>query len=909
MKKFYLLIFFIFQILWVSAQSAAITPTIQPDFFSPDEQIEITYDVTGNALSGLSDAYLWLWLPDNTSASIPSNVNPANTNATATNPAKFTKVENGGQVFFKISITLTDFTSQPKESITKVGILLKGNDWSDGQTTDFVFDITSGYALKVVSPIGNFKFYNADATVKFDASASESSEFTLYHDDVVVTSVNAVTQFDYSFSVVADGAAHELYLEATNGTTTKSFKHAYVVDPQSEISPIPSGLKNGANYKDGTSLTLVLTAPNKSNVYVLGDFNDWSLNQAYLMKKDGEKFWIDISGLTSGKEYLYQYLIDGKVTIADPYTNKVISSFDDGQIREENRYPNLIAFPEAGFQEVSVINTAKTPYNWTDDTFQKPAKEKLVIYELLVRDFTEDRSYRAVIDRLDYLDSLGINAIELMPVNEFEGNLSWGYNPSFKLAVDKFYGTENDLKELVDKAHSRGIAVILDMVMNHHFGRSPLVKMDASGDFGPPTSTNPWFNVTPKHDFNVGYDFNHESQYTKEYLDEVVTYWTREYHVDGYRFDLSKGFTQKNTLGNVGLWGQYDASRVAILERMADVIWEQDPETYVILEHLGDNSEEKVLADYGMMLWGHMNSVYRSTAKGNASDIGWLYHGERSWSKPHVVGYMESHDEERVMWDLARSSKNSFEDQMNRLKLNAAFFFLVPGPKMVWQFGEFGYDVELNDDRLAIKPTKWEYLEDKERLRLFATYQSLINLKTKTDLIDDANFTWEPEGSIKWINYGGSGTKFSVFGNFSKTEKTGNPHFVQAGDWYDYFTGEKISISDPNEEIELRPGEFYIYTSEIIENFIAIDPVDFLTPVVDNHSIVKVYPNPSSDFVTVSSEGEREISILDLTGKTILHVNSKLNNTVIDISTLDSGVYMVKIHSEKGDLIRRLVKD
>jgi 1,4-alpha-glucan branching enzyme len=248
---------------------------------------------------------------------------------------------------------------------------------------------------------------------------------------------------------------------------------------------------------------------------------------------------------------------------------------------------------------------------------------------LLVRDFTEERTYKAVTEKLDYLDSLGINAIELMPVNEFEGNLSWGYNPSYKFAPDKFYGTEDDLRELIDEAHKRGIAIIFDMVLNHHFGRSPLVRMYSSGDFGPPRPDNPWFNVTAKHDFNVGYDFNHESQYTKDYVDRVVAYWVEKYKVDGYRFDLSKGFTQKNTLGNTGAWGQYDASRIALLKRMADVIWAQDPETYIILEHFADNNEETELADYGMMLWGNMNHDYRKAAKAQNVNLNWAYYGAR----------------------------------------------------------------------------------------------------------------------------------------------------------------------------------------------------------------------------------------------------------------------------------------
>lgn len=894
---------------YLYGQNVDIQPAISPDFFTPEDVITIEYDVTGTSLSSLSDAWIWLWLPDNNNADVNSNVNPASSDPSATDLAKFTKSVVEGRTLFTLSLTLSEFTNLPAAEISKVGVLLKGNDWSNGQTSDYVFEISTGFTLKVDSPAGNFKFYNPGATITITASTPEAATFSLTHDSELIVTEEGSTGFSYEFAIVEDGSVHELVLKATNGTETDVFSHSYTTSPIVEELPLPDGVVNGANYIDDVSATLVLTAPNKDNVFVLGDFNDWKLDQDYLMKREGDKFWVTIEGLTPGKEYVYQYLIDGQIQIADPYTEKVISSFDDPQIREENRYPGLIDFPDKAYQEAAVLQTAKEEYPWTDEDFVKPDKDDLVIYELLVRDFSEDRTFRAVIDKLDYLDSLGVNAIELLPVNEFEGNLSWGYNPSFKFAVDKFYGTEEDFKELVDKAHGRGIAIIMDMVLNHHFGRSPLVKMYASGDFGPPTSDNPWFNVAPKHDYNVGYDFNHESPYTREYLDQVVTYWTEEYHVDGYRFDLSKGFTQKNTLGNVGAWGQYDASRIAILKRMADVIWAQNPETYVILEHLSENNEEQELADYGMMLWGNMNHTFRTVAKGFPSDIGWLYHGARSFSEPHVVGYMESHDEERVYWDMGKSSDKSLEYDMNRLKLNAAFFFLVPGPKMVWQFGEYGYDEELNNDRLGIKPTHWEYLEEHERVRLFSTYQALINLKTQTQLLDDEYFSWSSAESIKWINYEGGDVNFSVYGNFNDEPRSGDPHFTDSGIWYNYLTGEEIEVIDPNAEVTLDPGEFYIYTSTPIDNYISIDPVDFITALKDYTSDVRISPNPTNDRIHINGKLLNEVHVYSLSGQLILKKDFRnQSEQIIELSPVPFGVYLLQMNTGNGVITQKVIK-
>ncbi len=890
--------------IYAIAQTA-ITPKISPDFFTPEDEITISYNVSNTALSGLSDAWIWLWLPDLNNVDVPSNVNPANSNSALTDKAKFTRSVVNGSVTYSITLKLTDFTNKSASEIKRVGILLKGNDWSNGQTTDYVFDIPEGFSLKVNSPTSTSAFYESGDIIKVDVATSESATIKILLDNSEQISETGVTALLFNHPVVADGQVHNLEISATNGTDVASFRHTYSITPTVTEENIPSGIHNGINYHedDNTKATLVLVAPNKKNVYVLGDFNNWELNQNYLMKRDGDRFWLTIENLTPKQEYIYQYLIDGDIKIADPYSEKVSSSFDDPEIIADNRYPGLKAFPSAAKHEATYLQTGKDSFDWEVTDFTKPKPEDLVIYELLIRDFTDERTYQSVTDRLDYLDSLGINALQLMPITEFEGNLSWGYNPSYMFAPDKYYGTETQLKELIDEAHKRGIAVILDMVLNHHFGRSPMVKMYASGDFGPPTSANVWFNVTPKHDFNVGYDMNHESIYTQEYFNDVVRYWINEYHVDGYRFDLSKGFTQKNTLGNVGAWGNYDINRINLWNKYAGFIRDADPEAYVILEHFADNNEETALSSNGMMLWGNMNGTFRSTAKQRTDNLNWLYFKDRGWTKPGVVGYMESHDEERVMWDAAKSSTKSLGFLINRLELNAAFFFMVPGPKMIWQFGETGYDEELNNDRLGIKPAHWDYLEDEDRVRLFTLYQALINLKTKTDYVKDEYFSWQSSGAVKWINYDGPDLKISIFGNFDKQTQTSNPHFVSAGDWYDYFTGEKITVTDPNADVQLVPGEFYVYVSKQIENYISLNPINFITGVTTINREIVVYPNPSTSFISVKSINEIEsIKVFDLSGAVILQAVRPRG--IVSVEHLAKGTYLYEITTNDNQVSR-----
>lgn len=883
-----LTLFFIALLTYPLLAQTSIEPNIAPAFFAADEEVTITYEVSGTPLQSLSEVWLWMWVPGK-GIDAPSNVNPASSNPTATNGAKFTRTTgNGGSVFFSITLTPTDFLGTTAEHVESLGMILKGNDWADGQTSDYIVDITNGFTIVLDEPTGNYGFYSSSTSIDISVRTSETSDIEILVDDSPIANNTNNTQLSTLHTIIDDGNVHIIKATATNDTETVETSYSYTLTPTTPTASLPADMEDGINYGlDGTSVTLVLRAPTKENVFVIGDFNDWSLSNDYLMNQDGEVFWLEINGLSAGQEYSYQYLVDSELKIADPYAEKITSPFDDPEIIAENRYPNLINYPSNETSEaVSILQTNKTAFSWSN--FERPANEDLVIYELLVRDFTEERTYDAVTSRLDYLADLGINAIELMPVQEFEGNLSWGYNPAFMFAVDKYYGTELDFKTLVDEAHKRGIAVILDIVLNHHFGRNSLVRLYNEDLYGNPTAENPWFNTSAKHDFNVGYDMNHESQYTKDYTDRVVQYWLQEYNIDGYRFDLSKGFTQKNTLGNVGAWGNYDATRVAIWKRIADVIWNQDPSAYIILEHFADNSEEKELAEYGMMLWGNLNHTYINAGKGSSTSLGQAYFENRGWTEPNLITYMESHDEERFMWELQKS--NNTQESLERAKLAASFFLTVPGPKMIWQFGEFGYDEELNNDRLGVKPTRWEYLEELNRKKLFDLYKSLIHLRTQTDYINKEHFEWNTSGNIKTINIVHPDVEIYILGNFDTDEQSAAHKFSKAGTWYNYFTGESFEVANAEEEVTLAPGEWYIYTSELIDNYIEDQQITLSTTLA-NETDLLVYPNPSSDWISIVSDlNVKEYQIADLSGR-IMKVGKVSADKKIEVQSLPAGLY------------------
>jgi 1,4-alpha-glucan branching enzyme len=555
-----------------------------------------------------------------------------------------------------------------------------------------------------------------------------------------------------------------------------------MINPPLRDVDLPPGIQDGINIITDDEVILALFAPYKDFVYVIGDFNDWLVDSSYFMNRyyvteDSVMYWLQIDGLDPSSEYAFQYLIDGELRIADPYTHKILDPANDPYITADI-YPDLKAYPVGKTAEiVGTFQTDIPQYVCQAENYTRPDKKNLVIYELLIRDFIARHDYRTLNDTLNYLANLGINAIELMPVSEFEGNSSWGYNPSFHLALDKYYGTPDDFKRFVDECHARGIAVIIDMVLNHVYGQSPLVRMYWNSAEGRPAANSPWFNeVSPNPVYAWGYDFNHESKDTKAYVDRVNAYWLNEYHIDGFRFDFTKGFT--NTPGD---GSGYDASRISILERMANEIRKVDKDAYIILEHFANNEEEKYLADYELLLWGNANWNYGQSAMGytDQSDFSWGFYKNRSWTKPGLITYMESHDEERLMyknltWGNAAGSYDIQEvnTALNRMKLVNAFFLTLPGPKMIWQFGELGYDISIdNPCRVCEKPILWNYNQDLSRRNLYKTIAALLKLRRESDVFTSSqtNVHMSVNSDGKRIILTGS-PNVVIIGNFGVTE-------------------------------------------------------------------------------------------------------------------------------------------
>lgn len=761
-------------------------------------------------------------------------------------------------------------------------------------------------------------------------SSTYSSKLSLFIDGELISETSTF-EIEHTYQVTDYGTKWIVaQAEDSEGKTVRDSTY-FLVLPELEIAPLPEGIEPGITYTSDTSVTLALYAPHKQYVYVLGDFNDWEAKNEFFMKRtpDSTTYWIEINGLVPAEEYAYQYLIDNELRIADPYTEKILSQWDDGYINVDGfvRYPNLKPFPVGeATNNVSVLQTAQEEYQWKYDDFEKPQKENLIIYEMLIRDFTEENTYQSVIDTLGYLLDLGINVLELMPVNEFEGNESWGYNPSFYFAPDKYYGPKDDLKKLIDTLHSHDIAVVIDMVMNHSYGQSPLVRMYWDAQNSRPAANNPWYNqVSPNPVFSWGYDFNHESEATRYFFDRVNAHWINEYHIDGYRFDFTKGLTNKPGDGSA-----YDSQRINILKRYNNEIMKVDSTCYVILEHFAPDSEERVLTNDGMLSWENMNYSYNEATMGyndsnksNFTDISYKAHG---FSLPHLVGYMESHDEERLMFKNKEYGNSSGDyditeipTALERVKMAATFFIPVPGPKMIWMFGEVGYDYSIDYDcRVCNKPIRWDYARDPERAKLKKVFRELINLKKNYPVFSTRDFELQVSSKMKRINLHHETMNVVIIGNFGVTPGVIDPQFDHTGTWYNFFAGDSIEVTDVNASMSLLPGQYAIYTTKKLptpELDITTEVKDGIA-VVDEYLLRQNYPNPFNPATTITYQipesGNVTLKIYDVLGNEVAtlvdgHQPQGLHNVVFDASRLASGVYMYKLQSKDFVSVKKMM--
>jgi len=935
MKRILLFLFFAVAAVQLHAQLL----TWSPSFPTDNGSITITLDATrGNkALQGFAGSvYLHTGVITSNSTSQSDWKYVQGTWGTATAP----QATSGGTNIWTFTIpNIRTFYNVPAgEQILRISILFRNQAGSivqrniDGSDMYIPIYTAGQYAVRFTQPAMQ-PMYNmipepigtSVTSLPVTAVTSQNSTITLqFNSNQIGTANNAQTAS--GTANVTTTCEQQITVEANNGSVTLRDTINFFIPPASyPTGARPAGRKDGITFENGnTEAVFILYAPLKQRVSLLGDFNNWTQTCTGLLQKDGDYYWTRVTGLTPGQTYRFQYLVDDSIRVADPYSELILDPNNDAFI-SATTYPNRPSYPTGKTTGiVGVIKPGDAPFNWTDGAYQRPNKYNLIIYELLVRDFVVNQNWQSLKDTLPYLAALGFNAIKVMPFNEFDGNNSWGYNPMYYFAPDKAYGTKNALKEFINAAHNNGMAVIMDVALNHATGQSAMASMWWNPALNRTAANNPYFYETAQHDFNVFHDFNHNVTPTRYLTERFIEHWLTEYKLDGFRWDLSKGFTVNNTIGNIGAWNSFSQGRIDIWQNYYNKMQAASADSYCILEHLGNNDEEAELAKRGMLLWGKMTDQFTANVTGNGggSDINNAYWKNRSfWSdaflddKPGLIAYAESHDEERVVYNALNTgvAAGNLNYALARTEGMAAILMAIPGPKMIWQFGELGYDFSINSNggRTNPKPIRWDYYQNANRRRLYEVFAAIAKLRkqkydafNRTTVSTGTNF-----GTNLWksvvINH--TSLKMVVVANFNNSQQIQSVTFPTAGTYYDYTRGGTFTSFGSPQNVTLNAGEYRVWIDQNIAGGLVTNIRDIIAN--NNEFKLNVYPNPVQQNATVAYElpksGQVYIQIMNLQGQVVAVKNMgfqlkgyqlfELNRQSFGGVSLASGQYILQV--------------
>lgn len=583
-----------------------------------------------------------------------------------------------------------------------------------------------------------------EVTIKVVSTTVADLSISIANGATLATAKNSTT-LTHTHKFTKENVGSMQFVCSNGGINTDKKRTVSVYDGVD--APYPGGkpVMGPVRNTDG-SVTFCLAAPQISSAKLIGswDGDSWSEDLAGQVMNacdyNGYRYyWATVDGLDADKQYFYYYLIDGSIRVADPYSKLVLDKnndkydgIDENWARGKMTLPSFPANCKSDL--LTVYQEDMNDFEWA--SFDIPEHSSLYIYELLFRDFTGTEgankgngTVRDALAKLPYLRKLGINAIELMPIMEFNGNKSWGYNTNYYMAPDKIYGSPADYKEFINECHKYGIAVILDIVFNQCQDH-PWYKMYGSDE-------NPFINKTAPHDYSVLNDWNQDNPIVQQHWKDVLQYWLTEYNVDGFRFDLVKGLGDNSSYGSGT--EAFNQSRINRMKTLHAAIQEVKPDGIHINEFLGGSSEEQQYAKDGQLVWTKLSDNAYAFAKGFGSNSQLhLFGSQTSTAVPwrNRITYAESHDEQRVAYlankEGAASVKGSTDVIGKRLEQLAVQKLLAPGPKMIWQFEELANDENTksgNDNNTGNKKVRWSDLDKPYVKHLYDTYVVLGNLR------------------------------------------------------------------------------------------------------------------------------------------------------------------------------------
>ncbi len=591
---------------------------------------------------------------------------------------------------------------------------------------------------------------------------------------------------------------------------------------------LPVDVRGGAhaNLMGEGTVTFVLHVPAKPYVSLVGDFNDWDA-RAHRMVTDGSGTWWITLPHPGPTRYGYYVAIDDQAHawVGDPYAKEVRWDGDEGHA--------YLPAPEPAFV-------------WSDQAWQTPALRDLVIYELCVRDFAgewrDDKphygTFRGLMDRLDYLVSLGVNAVELMPILAFPGDSSWGYNPVFYFAPAQAYGSPADFKALVDACHRRGLAVILDVAFNHAWGEHPYYRVypPMYGEKGEWLADwNPYFHHTPA-DVNMwgGVDWDHFTPITTRYFQDVVRHWLQEYHVDGFRFDwvcgvdydsgdpMRAGFNPFHGISALA-WAARQTKPDCIL---CGEFWTL-PSANPAKNASSMVTQTEVDASWNGRFHHTLELVLNQRWEWEKQDICRAIGGYREdgyWMASQVINFTASHDEVRPEHEIKYYSWQNMqrppgmsvpELALRKAKLGLVALFGAPGVPLIYAGQEYGEDAPRTID---FCPLNWDRLDRASHHRHMELVQRLVAARKRSaalrgDHILFAEDDFARDRVVRWQRTEPGGETALVALNFGETARQVSVDVPYAGLWYEVVGGHVRRLEAGPASFELGPWQGVLLTS------------------------------------------------------------------------------------------------
>ncbi len=552
------------------------------------------------------------------------------------------------------------------------------------------------------------------------------------------------------------------------------------------VSEPPPGLYPGAVPREVGGVTFALYAPGKRSVSLIGAFNNWD-RHADPLQVTAEGLWWTVKELPAGT-YTYQFAVDvdapeGETVICDPYAR-------------------VLADDAAYDPPRAIVEVGRPAYVWQHDDWSRPDFADLTVMEIHVGDFTPAGTISGLSERLDYLRDLGVNAIELMPIFEYKGDFGWGYNPAYFFTVEKSYGTNDEMKRLVDEAHSHGIAVILDVVLAHTAHRHPFNKLY-------PYEQSPWYGPGIGEPNQFGFPtLDYTKGPTQDFSRDVQTYWLTEFHVDGFRYDYCHGIGCRDGLGVAHLVGTARAVR---------------PDVYLIAEYSPEQPD--AVSGCGSPGAWHVGVSYAVKAllcEGPCGDFDWdQFDGclamldpwgcgyEHAWQ---MVNYLESHDEQRVVNDV-EGCGFSPEQAHQKAALGLTLLFTMPGQPMLYHGEELGEGTpRRTNERNTLH---WNALETALGRELHDHCQMLARLRRDHPALRaegytlDASYPWQR--AAVYHRWNDAGDEIVVALNFSPAPQTIAVPFPRPDLWRDILGDQLLDVTEATAAVTLQPWNAAIY--------------------------------------------------------------------------------------------------